>query len=106
MDVYRTDQQAFLVVSSQGNHSFALVDLEAPSRYLGSFTVDIDVEREIDGAEETDGLAVASGWFTPQFSEGLLVVQDGYNTEPAQRQNFKYVSLKDVTEGFGLKSRQ
>lgn len=106
MDVYRTDQQAFLVVSSQGNHSFAVVHLEAPSRYLGSFTVDIDVEREIDGAEETDGLAVASGWFTPQFSEGLLVVQDGYNTEPTQRQNFKYVSFKDVTEGFGLKSRQ
>ena len=98
MDVYRMDQQAFLIVSSQGNHSFAVVDLESPHRYLGSFTVDPDVERRIDGAEETDGIAVVSGWLTSQFSEGLLVVQDGYNTEPTERQNFKYVSWKNVAE--------
>ena len=98
VDVYRMDQQAFLIVSSQGKHSFAVVDLESPHRYLGRFTVDPDVERRIDGAEETDGIAVVSGWLTSQFSEGLLVVQDGYNTEPTERQNFKYVSWKNVAE--------
>ncbi len=103
MDLYRTDQQTFLIVSSQGNHSFAVVDVEPPYRYIGSFTVDPDIERGVDGAEETDGLAVANGWLTSQFSEGLLVVQDGYNTKPTRRQNFKYVSIKDVTEGLGLK---
>ena len=49
MDVYRTDQLA-LIVSSQGNHSFAVVDLESPHQNLGSFTVASDVERGIDGA--------------------------------------------------------
>ena len=32
------------------------------------------------------------------FPMGLLVVQDGRNLMPAERQNFKYVSFKDVLE--------
>jgi 3-phytase len=34
---------------------------------------------------------------------GLLVVQDGRNLMPSQRQNFKYVSWQDVLESLGEK---
>jgi 3-phytase len=34
----------------------------------------------------------------PDYPAGLLVVQDGRNLMPAQRQNFKFVSMQDVLD--------
>ena len=39
----------------------------------------------------------------PEFPEGLLVVQDGHKRWPTGRQNFKYVSWRDVREALGLR---
>ena len=38
----------------------------------------------------------------PKFPQGLLVVQDGRNLAPRERQNYKFVSWKDVAESLGL----
>ena len=82
----RTD----LVVSSQGDSSFAVYDTTSGA-HRGSFRVDgHDV---IDAVSDTDGVASTSVPL-PGFPNGLLVVQDGDN--PGGKQNFKFVSWTDI----------
>ena len=103
MDLYLAeDGQGYLVVSSQGNFSYAVYDRQAPHRYLGSFVVGHNAELGIDGSQETDGLAVSSLLKTAQFPEGMVVVQDGFNTDPEQAQNFKYISWLQIANALGL----
>jgi len=56
----------------------------------------------IDGAEETDGLAATSANLGPGFEQGLLVVQDGFNRLPEERQNFKLVPWRAVAAALNL----
>jgi len=92
MSLYlQDDGRGYLVVSSQGDNAYVLYDRQN-NAYLGRFRVFMNAEMGIDGSSETDGLAVSSGNFGGQFSRGLLVVQDGRNRLPDQRQNFKLVS--------------
>lgn len=86
MDIYR-GETSLLVVSSQENDSYALYDLAPPHRFVKRFRV-LSSET-VDGAQETDGLAV-TGTPLPGFPDGLLVVQDGYNDDGLQ--NFKLVN--------------
>lgn len=94
MDVYRRGDQAWLVVSSQGDDSFVLYRLAgdaAPRR----FRITADHGAGIDGVSETDGLAVSSEAL-PGFPHGMLVVQDGRKRAPAAPQNFKLVDWRQV----------
>lgn len=94
-------QGGFLIASSQGNHSYAVYDRKSYAP-LGRFRIVAapgDAAAGIDGAEETDGLAAAIGLPAP-FSDGLLVVQDGYNDDQAQ--NFKFVDWSAVRTALGL----
>ena len=52
---------------------------------------------------ETDGLDVTSAPLGPLFPQGALVVQDGRNITPAERQNFKLVSWERIAEALGLR---
>ena len=88
--LYRTEGAHYLVVSSQGDNSYAVYDTES-AIHLGSFRV--GDHPEIDQTSETDGIAVTSTPL-PGFPDGLLVVQDGVN--PGGNQNFKLVSWTDV----------
>ncbi|TMP39233.1 phytase [Pseudoalteromonas rubra] len=92
-----------LVVSSQGNNSYQLYEATPPYRHLAGFRVGLDGFKGIDGASETDGLALSTRLRTRDYPEGLLVLQDGRNRFPDQPQNFKYVSWQDVLESTGLK---
>ncbi|AZZ96129.1 phytase [Pseudoalteromonas sp. R3] len=92
-----------LVVSSQGNNSYQLYEATPPYRHLAGFRVGLDGFKGIDGASETDGLALSTRLRTQDYPEGLLVLQDGRNRFPDQPQNFKYVSWRDVLESTGLK---
>jgi 3-phytase len=69
---------------------------EAPHAFVGKFHVVANETLGIDGSSETDGLDVVSAPLGADYPAGLLVVQDGRNLMPAQRQNFKYVSWQDV----------
>ncbi|MDT0595174.1 phytase [Glaciecola petra] len=91
MDIYhaRAGNSGLLFVSSQGNDSFATYALEPPYRFVDRFRV--NATDAIDGAQETDGLAVTSTPL-PGFPSGLLVVQDGFNDDGMQ--NFKYVDAR------------
>jgi len=103
VDVYRGPAGEFLlVVSSQGDNSFAVYDLASDNRYLGSFRIAASEQGGIDGAEETDGIAVTSVALGDAFPRGLLVVQDGINEAPRANQNFKFVSWADVEQALEL----
>ncbi len=110
MDVYRGPAgEHYLIVSSQGDHSFAVYDLarnygnNGNNGYAGSFTLAAGGgQGGVDSVEETDGLAVTAAALNDSFPRGLLVVQDGINESPAANQNFKLVSWADVEQALGL----
>ena len=63
---------------------------------MGSFRI---ADGVVDGAEETDGLEIYSFQLNDDFRHGLLVVQDGFNTDEAGKdepQNFKLVAWENV----------
>ena len=93
--------RGYLVVSSQGNNTYAVFERQGANRYLGSFAIAPN-GAGVDGVSETDGLDVTSAAL-PGFPAGLLVTQDGYNVSPSDNQNFKFVSWRDVAAKLDLK---
>lgn len=94
--IYRGQHRHYLLASSQGNHSYAVFDIQQGYRYAGSFCVG---QGEWDGTEETDGIEVSAAPLGKDFRQGLFVAQDGYNYgaegAPAP-QNFKLVSWEAI----------
>jgi 3-phytase len=86
----------YLVVSSQGNHSYAVFNAHSPFDHIGSFRIGLNAEKQIDGASETDGLDLSGVSLGENFPGGVLVVQDGFNVLPQEAQNFKLVSWEEV----------
>lgn len=100
--LYHGNKRNYLVVSSQGNHSYVVLDAHAPYKLLGAFRVGLDAAAGIDGTSETDGIEVTSENLGGQFSEGMLVIQDGANVMPEAPQNFKYVPWRSVRQALNL----
>ncbi len=101
LDIYYAgDGKGYLLASVQGNFSYAVFEKESNNKYLGNFTV--KASETIDGAEETDGLAVTNIALGHQFPKGLLVVQDGFNEENGvpKAQNFKLVDWADIAKAY------
>ncbi|GAB3031887.1 phytase [Bowmanella dokdonensis] len=96
MGIYRTQDQALLIVSSQGNDSYLAFDLNQDFAYAGRFRIGLNLQQGIDGASETDGLEVTSASLGGRYPQGLLVVQDGRNRLPQRPQNFKLVDWRQV----------
>jgi 3-phytase len=88
----RGNGAGYLVVSSQGDHSYAIFDRAPPHRFIASFRV--GDAAAIDGVQETDGLDVTPVNLGGAFASGMLVVQDGEN--PGSHQNFKLVPWDGV----------
>ena len=86
----------------EGRSDYPIYRREGKNEYLGKFHVVANSARGVDGASETDGLDVVSAPLGSEFPQGLLVVQDGRNLAPTERQNFKYVSWADVMEALQL----
>jgi 3-phytase len=86
----------YIVVSNQGADNYALYRREGDNAFIGTFLVGANDALGIDGASETDGLDVTSRPLGPDFPHGLLVVQDGRNITPAERQNFKLVPWERI----------
>jgi 3-phytase len=93
----------FIVLSNQGADNYAVYRREGDNAFVGSFHIVADPDRGIDGVSETDGLDVVGAPLGARFPEGLLVVQDGRNLSPRERQNYKYVSWLDIAAALGLK---
>lgn len=102
MSLYNDGSKGFLVVSGQGNNSYAIYNRLPPFGYRGSVFVVDDAVTGIDGTSDTDGLDASSLVRTQQFPEGLLVVQDGSNAAPQEPQNFKLISWGKISSVLGL----
>lgn len=92
----QADGRTWLVVSSQGDNAYALIDPET-RKLAGRFRINGGV---IDGTSDTDGIEVALGDFGAAFPEGLFVAQDGNNAPEAQ--NFKLLSWRSIRTALGL----
>lgn len=110
---YADDGSRQLFVSSQGDSTFSVLDLDSGA-FLGRFAVANG--DAIDGAEESDGLDIFSAPLGSAFLNGLLVVQDG-SDEPQNvfpdpdggeiqnfDSNFKFIDLADALAAVGLPS--
>lgn len=84
----------YLVASSQGNFSYAIFDLKN-NRYVSSFKI---ADKIVDGVEETDGLEILAKPLGDAFPNGILIIQDGFNTDgkTTRAQNYKFVDLRQV----------
>lgn len=102
LTLYQTEKDKYLVISSQGNDSYVVVDAEPPFALRGAFRVGVNAEAGIDGTSETDGLDVTSANLGGPWSKGMLVVQDGRKRMPEQAQNFKYIPWSDVAKALRL----
>ncbi|HEX8445695.1 MAG TPA: phytase [Sphingomonas sp.] len=87
----------YLVVSSQGDSSYALYRLP-DMRFAGRFRIG---DGTVDGTSETDGIDVILGDFGPAYPGGLMVAQDGDNAPATQ--NFKLVAWSAVRRAVGLR---
>jgi 3-phytase len=82
-----------LIVSSQGDDTYAVYRREPPNEFVGRFRITDGI---VDGTSGTDGLEVTSERLPPPFDDGLLVVQDGHNSSPSAHQNFKLIPWREV----------
>jgi 3-phytase len=86
----------YLLASSQGNHSYAVFQRQAPNQYLGSFHIGTKAE----ATKDTDGIDVVEKALGDAFPQGVFVCQDGFNYEQNQHipQNFKLVPWEAIRE--------
>jgi 3-phytase len=98
--------RGYLIVSSQGNNSYAVYRREGNNAYLGSFSVIADPAKGIDGISETDGLDVSSANLGVGFEHGAMIAQDGRNMLPVENQNFKFVPWSTIARALNLEMRQ
>src|SRR3546814_17612521 len=106
MAIYKQDDgKGYLVVSSQGNDSYALFRREGDSAYVGSFRIGADIAAGIDGVSETDGLDVTSRAAGPGIPRGLMGVQEGRKVSQPENQKFKLVPWERIAEALGLEER-
>lgn len=106
MGLYKLDsERGYLIVSSQGNDSYAVFRREGDNTYVGSFRVGADAAAGIDGISETDGLDVTSFSAGPGFEHGFMVAQDGRNVSPPENQNYKFVPWDRIADALGLEKR-
>lgn len=96
LTLYTQGVEGFLIVSSQGNFSYAVFDRRGDNPYLFSFK--IMAGDGIDGVEETDGIQAVSDSLSKTFPQGLFIAQDGFNYQgdSLAAQNFKVVRWEKI----------
>ncbi|WBE26153.1 phytase [Denitrificimonas caeni] len=100
--IYQHPQHPYLVISSQGNDSYVVINAEPPYQLRGSFRVGLNSALGIDGVSETDGLEVTSANLGGQWSQGMLMVQDGRKRMPEGNQNYKFVPWQSIADALQL----
>lgn len=100
--IYKGQVRDYLVISSQGDDSYVVVDAAAPYQLRGKFKILANLNHEIDAVSETDGLEVTSANLGGIWKKGMLVVQDGRKRMPEGNQNYKYVAWEKIAQALGL----
>ena len=100
--------RGYLVVSSQGNNSYALFDRRSPHQYRGSVAIGHNSAKGIDGTSDTDGIAVTSAHLGERFPpRASWSRRTAAITAPRAPQNFKIGRLEQCPRiaGVALKTR-
>lgn len=100
--IYQHPQTPYLVISSQGNDSYVIIDAEPPYALRGSVRIGLNADLGIDGVSETDGLEVTSADLGSPWGAGMLMVQDGRKRMPEGNQNYKYVPWQTIADALQL----
>lgn len=100
--LYKSASNSYVVLSSQGNDSYAVYEHNNENRFVGRFRIANNEKSGIDGSQETDGLEADSRHFGPDFPRGFLVVQDGFNTPASEAQNFKIVDWREIAKALNI----
>ena len=90
--IYNNGIVNYLIVSSQGNHTYTVYNIDEAYQYSGSFALVADDENGLDGASETDGIHAVSSSVGDRFPNGFFIAQDGFNVNAGyeyENQNFK-----------------
>jgi 3-phytase len=100
---YGPGRTGYVIVSSQGDDTFAVYSTVGRNRPLGSFTVVGDGIDDVDGS---DGLAVTNR-VVGDYRAGLLVTHDEPESGPGVNDdrdptNFSYVHWGEVADSLGL----
>jgi 3-phytase len=98
--IAREDGTGYLLVSSQGNSTFAVYERGGDNAYVGSFRI-VDGEG-IDAVSGTDGIDARLAGLPAPFDGGLFVAQDDLNRQPDDNQNFKLVRWADIAAALGV----
>lgn len=92
----------YLIASSQGSNTFTIYQRSNNNDYIGTFQIVTNNSRGIDNVSNTDGIDVSNVPLNNTFPFGVLVVQDGWNSNPVENQNFKLVPWEQIADAFGL----
>lgn len=99
--IYSHAPHHLLVTSSQGNHKYAVYNIDENYAYLGVFGVQ---DTHGDRTQETDGIDIYSGPVGPNYPSGIFFCQDGFNydsTGTKEPQNFKLVDWRAIEQAMG-----
>ena len=89
--------RGYLVVSSQGNNTFAIYRRDDTNAYVATFEV-VD-GNGVDAVSVTDGIDVTSANLGPAFPQGAFIAQDDQNDNA--NQNFKFVPWHAIAVAIG-----
>ncbi len=89
---YGPNGGGYLLVSSQGDSTFAVYNRKPPHAFVTSFT--IGAGNGIDAVGSTDGIDVTNAGLGGNFAQGLFVAHDGSNDRGAN--NYKLVRWADI----------
>jgi 3-phytase len=96
--IYHTSAtEGYLIVSSQGNDSFAVFERSGQNKYIASFSV---VDGVVDRVTETDGIHAAPYPIGEKYPKGIFICQDDANMEAGTKiaQNFKVVDWREIEQ--------
>jgi 3-phytase len=101
---YTADGEGYLIISSQGNSTYAVYERTGDNKYINSFEIN---KGALDGTFDTDGIDVMSFGLGDKWPNGFFVAQDGSNTDKRFpfffNQNFKVVSWEKIAKALNLK---
>ena len=89
----------YLIVSSQGNSTYAVFSAKDPYLYIGSFVITASSTQE--GTEETDGIAATGANLEGLYSKGLFVAHDNRSSKGGAS-NFKFVPWREIAQKLHL----
>ncbi len=97
---YESDDDGYLIASSQGKDLFTVYDRAEPHAYRGSFAIVANDDEGIDEVTITDGISVISRETSDMFPHGVFVAHDAETSDGSS--NYKLVPWEEIAAALSL----